>query len=390
MASTNTNYSAPPPGTPPNGGRKRNQFHEYWSRVTEGLAIDQLWGQMKADAQSTYSFYARDVDWQAMGTGRDWKRPLRIAWALFQAMLMKLTPARRVLLLIACVLLIIQPNFHFGNDQYSFELGGIGSAILFLLLALELADRVTMKRDLEIAREIQHWLVPERPPVVPGVDIAFATRPQNTVAGDYYDAFLRTAPQGNVGQSLIMVVADVAGKSVPAALLMATFQASIRALAARPGDLDELAHDLNRYACGHSLSGMRFTTAFIAEYDLASKRIRYINAGHNAPFLQRKSGAIVRLSDGGLPFGIDAMANYHAEPVSAEAGDLIVIFTDGLPEAVDASGQEYGEVRLQNRVEHFTTESAEAVLSSVMKDVDAYVGSARQHDDITCMAVRFL
>jgi phosphoserine phosphatase RsbU/P len=354
------------------------------------MAIDQLWGQVKADAQSTYSFYARDVDWQAMGTGRNWKRPLRIAWALFQAMLMKLTPARRVLLLIACVLLIIQPNFHFGNDQYSFELGGIGSAILFLLLALELADRVTMKRDLEIAREIQHWLVPERPPVVPNVDIAFATRPQNTVAGDYYDAFLRPGAEGDGGQSLLMVVADVAGKSVPAALLMATFQASIRALAARPGDLDELAKDLNRYACDHSLSGMRFTTAFIAEYGVTSHRIRYINAGHNPPFLRRASGSLVRLSEGGLPFGIDTTANYHSEPVSVEPGDLLVIFTDGLPEAVDSSGSEYGEVRLQNRIEHFTTESAAAVLAAVMTDVDAYVAAARQHDDITCMAVRFL
>lgn len=385
MTATSTNYPPPPPG-----GRKRNQLHEYWARVTEGMAIDQLWGQMKADAQSTYSFYARDVDWQAMGTGRNWKRPLRIAWALFQAMLMKLTPARRVLLLVACLLLVIQPYFHFGNDQSSFNLGGVGSAILFLLLALELADRVTMKRDLEIAREIQHWLVPERPPVAPGVDIAFATRPQNTVAGDYYDAFLRAGPEGSGGQSLVMVVADVAGKSVPAALLMATFQASIRALAARPGDLDELARDLNRYACDHSLSGMRFTTAFIAEYDLTSRRIRYINAGHNPPFWRRSSGVMERLSAGGLPFGIDATADYPSAAVLVAAGDLLVIFTDGLPEAVDSSGHEYGEVRLQNRVEHFTAESAAAVLSAVMADVDAYVGAARQHDDITCLAARFL
>lgn len=358
--------------------------------MTEGLAIDQLWGQMKADARSTYSFYARDVDWQAMGTGKNWKRPFRIAWALFQAMLMKLTPARRVLLLIACALMIIDFQFRFGSQQYLFDLGGFGTVILFLLLALELANRVTMKRDLEIAREIQHWLVPEHPPVVPGVDLAFATCPQNTVAGDYYDAFLRAGPEGHAGQSLLMVVADVAGKSVPAALLMATFQASIHALAARPGNLDELARDLNRYACDHSLSGMRFTTAFIAEYDASSRRIGYINAGHNPPFLRRASGAVVRLSEGTVPFGIDAAADYHSEPIAIEPGDLLVIFTDGLPEAVNTAGEEYGEVRLQNRVEHFTNEPAAAVLAAVMADVDAYVGPARQHDDITCMAVRFL
>ncbi|HEV2305862.1 MAG TPA: PP2C family protein-serine/threonine phosphatase [Candidatus Acidoferrales bacterium] len=386
MASPGTTYSAPPP----NRGQKQNRFREYWERVTEGLQVDQLWGQMKADARSTYSFYAHDVDWESIKQGKRWKRVFRAVWALFQAMLMKLTPARRVLLLIACVLLIFQPEFRFGNDQYSFTLGGVGSAILFLLLALELADRVTMKRDLEIAREIQHWLVPERPPVVLGVDIAFASRPQNTVAGDYYDAFLRGGPEVTARPPLLMVVADVAGKSVPAALLMATFQASIHSLAARPGSLDELAGDLNRYACGHSLAGMRFTTAFIAEYDSPSRQMRYVNAGHNPPFLRRASGEVVRLGDGGVPFGIDAAAQYHSIPVVIGAGDLLAIFTDGLPEAVDGSGDEYGESRLQNRVEHFTSESAAVVLASLMADVDRYVGPARQHDDITCMAVRFL
>lgn len=390
MASTGTSYPPPPAGGSQQGGKKHGQLRDYWARVTEGLAIEQLWGQMKADAQTTYSFYARDIDWESINKGKRWKRAFRIAWAFFQAMLMKLTPARRVVLLIACVLLILDFHFQLGNQEYYFDLGGLGTLLLFLLLALELADRVTMKRDLEIAREIQHWLVPEKPPVVPGVDLAFATRPQNTVAGDYYDAFLRAGPEGDAGQSLLMVVADVAGKSVPAALLMATFQASIRALAARPGNLDELARDLNRYACGHSLSGMRFTTAFIAEYDPSSRHIRYINAGHNPPFLRRSSGQIARLEEGTVPFGIDSAAEYHSFAVSVDAADLLVIFTDGLPEAVDNSGREYGEVRLQDRIEHFTTEPSATMLASVMADVDAYVGTARQHDDITCMVVRFL
>jgi len=386
MSSPETADSAPIGRRP----RRRSALRNYWQRVTEGLAVQQLWGQMKADARATYSFYSHDVDWEAMGTGRHWKRPFRIAWALFQAMLMKLTPARRVVLLIACVLLIVDLKFRFGNEQYSFAMSGVGSLILFLLLALELADRVTMKRDLEIAREIQHWLVPEHPPAVPGVDIAFATRPQNTVAGDYYDAFLRPCPEGHAGQSLLMVVADVAGKSVPAALLMATFQASIHSLASRPGSLDELARGLNHYACGHSLAGMRFTTALLADYDPSSKCLRYVNAGHNAPFLRRASGAIERLSEGGMPFGIDSSTNYRSEAVTIETGDLLVIFTDGLAEAVNDAGEEYDESRIQVSVETFAHESAASVLSILMGAVDTFVGPARQHDDITCMTVRFL
>jgi len=232
--------------------------------------------------------------------------------------------------------------------------------------------------------------VPDHPPAVPGVDIAFATRPQNTVAGDYYDAFLRSGPEGHAGQSLLLVVADVAGKSVPAAILMATFQASIHSLAARPGSLDGLARDLNHYACDHSLSGMRFTTAFLAEYDPSSRRLGYINAGHNAPFLRRASGVMERLSEGGVPFGIDASADYHSQAVEIGPGDLLVIFTDGLPEAVNTADVEYGEERIEQRVATLVHESAALVLSVLMSDVDAYVGPARQHDDITCMAVRFL
>ncbi|MFZ0464303.1 MAG: PP2C family protein-serine/threonine phosphatase [Candidatus Acidiferrales bacterium] len=386
MATPGTTEAVPPGNRPP----PKNSLRDYWERVTDGLKVQQLWGQMKADARSTYSFYAHDVDWESINKSKRWKRWFRVAWALFQAMLMKLTPARRVLLLVACVFLILDFRFNFGGQQYTLDFGGFGTLILFILLALELADRVTMKRDLQIAREIQNWLVPDHAPSVPGVDIAFATRPQNTVAGDYYDAFLRAGPEGRADQSLLLVVADVAGKSVPAALLMATFQASLQSLAARPGSLDELARDLDHYACAHSLYGMRFTTAFLAEYDLSAHRIRYVNAGHNAPFLRRPSGAIERLGEGGMPFGIDASAEYRSQAVAIEPGDILVIFTDGMPEAVDTTGAEYGEARLEQRVATFTNESAAAVLSVLMGDVDSYVGPAHQHDDITCMAVRFL
>lgn len=386
MAAPGPAYSAPQGNRP----HKSNQVRNFWQRVTEGRKFDQLWGQIRSDAVATYSFYSHDVDWEAMGTGRHWTRPFRIAWALFVAMLMKLTPARRVLLLIACVLLIFRPDFRWGaGSEIDLNFGGVGALILFLLLALELADRVTMKRDLEIARDIQRWLVPDKPPVVPGVDIAFATRPQNTVAGDYYDAFLRPGPEGAASEALLMVVADVAGKSVPAALLMATFQASVHSLAARPGSLDELAQGLNHYACDHSLLGMRFTTAFLTEWDPAARELHYINAGHNAPFLRRASGAIERLADGGLPFGIKSDADYRARAIKLGAGDLLVIFTDGLAEAVNAVGEEYGEPRLETRVASFKDEAASAVLSALMGDVDGFVGPARQHDDITCLAARF-
>lgn len=386
-----SNPSMSPPLAGRDAGRKARSF---WQRVTEGLEVQQLWGQFVAEAKASYGLYSKDVDWDEIKRERrKIKRFFRSAWALFQAMLMKLSPARRVLLLIALVLLVVQPEFQWGQrGEASFRLGGIGALILFLLLALELADRVTMKRDLEIAREIQQWLVPGQPPFVPGFDIAFATRPQNTVAGDYYDAFLRPGDSGK--PSLLVAVADVAGKSVPAALLMATFQAGLRALSATPESLEEIAVGLDRYARAHSLGGLRFTTAFLAEIDPETCEMRYVNAGHNSPILRRLTGQIERLSDGGLPFGLPLQAEQKSPRIPGVVrlgvGDVLFIFTDGVVEAVDGKGQEFDEARLLPIIQSAPPESAADTLRRVMAQVNAFVGEARQHDDITCFVLRVI
>jgi len=183
-------------------------------------------------------------------------------------------------------------------------------------------------------------------------------------------------------------MADVAGKSVPAALLMATFQASLRALAALPGSLLDLVVGLNRYACAHSLGGLRFTTVFLAELDGPTGSMEYVNAGHNAPILGRASGSFERLAVGGLPLGIEGAAEYRSGRVTLDGGDLLVVFTDGLVEAVNRLGAEYGEERLLARLRSAPGGSADAVLEALMTDVNRFVGETPQHDDITCLVLR--
>jgi sigma-B regulation protein RsbU (phosphoserine phosphatase) len=371
----------------------RRRVGDFWQRVTEGQAMGELWGQFKTEARATYGLYSKDVDWDAISREKKkWKRLFLSAWALFQAMLMKLSPARRVLLLVAVVMLIFNPEVRWSGGEFSVQLAPIGGLILFLLLALELADRVTMKRDLEIAREIQQWLVPDHAPLVEGMDLAFATRPQNTVAGDYYDAFVRPAVDGRAAAPLMVAVADVAGKSVPAAMLMATFQASLHALAATAESLDEIVAGLNRYASAHSLEGRRFTTAFLAEIDPATREMRYVNAGHNDPVLRHASGAIERLTTGGPPFGMPPLSNkeisYQSGRVRLEPGDLLFIFTDGVIEAVNETNQEFSEARLLGELMAAPKETASETLKRVMAAVNAFVGPARQHDDITCLVLR--
>ena len=367
-----------------------NPVQTFWRRVSDGIEIQQLWAQFHAEARASYRLYSEEIQNTPQQGG---PRPLRIIRRLFWAMMMKLSPGRRVLFLIA-LLCLASSSCSFRYEQNEVQMQGLaflGGIALLILLALELADRVMMKRDLEIAREIQNWLMPAAPPVVPGVDIAFASRPANTVAGDYYDAFFRPAAgdsERTAPERLLLVVADVVGKSVPAALLMATLQASLRTLAELPTSLQELVERLNQYVCAQNVGGLRFTTAFLAELEPATGRLTYVNAGHNWPVLRRSSGAIERLEIGGLPLGIMAEARYECGTTSLAASDLLLIFTDGLVEAEDQKEQEFGELRMLGILNAAFGKSAADVLHQLMASVDAFVGLARPHDDITCMVLR--
>jgi sigma-B regulation protein RsbU (phosphoserine phosphatase) len=258
----------------------------------------------------------------------------------------------------------------------------LGGLAILLVLVLETADRVVMKRDLEIAREIQHWLVPSEPPAVPGLDIDFVTRPANTVAGDYYDVI----PRAEAGKYLV-AVADVAGKSMPAALLMATFQASLKTLSVASPSLLDLVHGLNRYACDHSISGSRFTTAFVAEYDSTTRVLTYVNAGHNPPLLLRGI-EVMKLNEGGVPLGILPNAPYESGQVQLHSGDLLAIYTDGVVEAENVSGQEFGENLMINSLRSVPGGTARLVVKQLMINIEGFVATAPQHDDITCLVLR--
>jgi phosphoserine phosphatase RsbU/P len=358
------------------------RLEDFWERVSEGRAVDDLWSQFAADARSTYGFYGKDVDWDEISKLPRWKRPLRIAIQFFWALMNKLSPARRVLLLLALVFLFFSGVKVQGRENFNYEL--FAALFLLLLLSLELADKVIMKRDLEIAREIQTWLVPSEAPVIPGAEVAFWTRAQNSVAGDYYDAFYPTA-DGAAGGKLMLVMADVAGKSVPAALLMATLQASLRTIASEGVQLQQLAERLNRYACATSLGGQRFTTAVLGEYDPATRTFSYVNAGHNSPVIRHKDGGTLRLESGGLPLGITAEAQFVASTIQLQECDTLVLFTDGVVEAFNASGEEFSDARWINIIRTMPVMPASDTLKYLLKNVEDFVGATRQSDDITCL-----
>jgi len=385
--------TAPPP---PVNSKTTSKGPGTWNQISEGREWDDLLKQFTADARASYGFYGKDVDWEEIKRLPRWRRPFRIAKGFFWALVMKLSPARRVMLFAGLVMLVISsPKFPVTrNFAFDVNLDTVAALLFLLLLSLELADKVTMKRDLEIAREIQSWLVPSKPPVVAGGNIAFHTRPQNSVAGDYYDAFypLNDAAEGG---KLFLVIADVAGKSVPAALLMATFQASLHTVARNGVPLSELVFRLNRYACAHSLDGMRFTTAVLAEFDPKTRRLDYINAGHNAPVVRRHianaangNAGVERLEVGGMPFGISLDAQYQMGTVELGSQDALILFTDGVVEAFNDKGQEFTDAQWIAAIHALPDWDAPRSLQFLLQRVDQFVGVTKQFDDITCLVLR--
>jgi hypothetical protein len=369
------------------------RMHNFWRRVTEGLELTQLWSQFRTEARASYRLYSRDVAAKMpVDLSRRGHR-LHIVKEFFWAVLEKLSPARRVLLLAALVMLVF-PSSGFsyrGQDHefhiLEFDLHFWGGLLMFVLLMLEIADRVVMKRDLQIAREIQTWLLPGAPPQIPGISVAYATRPANTVAGDYYDVFPRPG-RTNEENRVMLAVADVAGKSIPAAMLMATFQASLKTLSTARVALPELVANMNKYACSNSQGGLRFTTAFLSEYDPARRVFTYINAGHNNPILRRSNGLIERLDVGGLPIGIQSEAKYESASVALAPGDWLIIFTDGLVEAENVHQDEYGEPRLLGAIAAGAASTPAEMLDRLMAELDLFVGNTPQHDDVTCLLVK--
>ena len=381
---------APQPGQPATFGMR---LHRFWRRVTDGLEVSQLWSQFESEARTSYRLYSKDVEAKTPDGLTHGGRNLHVVKEFFWAVFEKLSPARRVLLLLALILLVLPSGgFNYQDAHHEVHVGEFdlhfwAGLLLLLLLILEIADRVVMKRDLQIAREIQTWLLPGVPPQIPGLAIAYATRPANTVAGDYYDVFPRPGST-NEDNRVVLAVADVAGKSIPAAMLMATFQASLKTLSTAHVALPELASNMNRYACGNSQGGLRFTTAFLAEYDPIRRTVDYINAGHNNPILRRASGQIERLDVGGLPFGILPEAQYQSATVTLAPGDWLIIFTDGVVEAENFRQQEFGEVRLFGAIEAEKSTTPADMLKRLMADLDLFVGNTPQHDDVTCMLLK--
>ncbi len=240
------------------------------------------------------------------------------------------------------------------------------------------------KKDLEQAAVIQRGLLPGEPPKVPGLDLAGYNAACRTVGGDYYDFFVR--PDGRVA----IVVADVAGKGMPAAMLMSSLQARIQVLAEEDMDLAVLVARLNR-TVSMKCPANRFITLFMAVVDPKSGDVTFCNAGHNPPLLVRSTGEVEPLEGGGLILGIVPQAAYSEKSVRMNPGDALVLYSDGVTEAAPiGSNDEYGEDRLGKLVSANLSLSADDLIVRINEDVFEFAQGAPPADDVTLLIARRL
>jgi serine phosphatase RsbU (regulator of sigma subunit) len=343
------------------------------------------------ETSDTLRFFMREVNFNALVELPWYKRYAVGAWKVFLAMAYRLNPPRRVLFAVGVPLLffgwiryifsVVQQLF--GGQVMSYRWDDLllfGGTLVLALLLLELRDKLSLKGDLEIARQIQFGLLPFEPFQKQGVAIRASMRPANTIGGDYFDVIELGADR------LALAIGDVAGKGMPAALLMALVQGSLRTLITAGLRGPALVAKLNAHLCAN-IPPNRLVTFFYAELDLATGHLSYVNAGHNPPFLTRARGGIERLSATGIALGISADAPFTDERTVLEPGDRLLLYTDGFTEAENPHDDPYGEARLTTFLENGRRRADEDLLRGLTADVLAFCNGIRPADDMTALVV---
>lgn len=253
-------------------------------------------------------------------------------------------------------------------------------------IATEAAQKERLNRELEIAREVQERLFPQELPQIQGLDYYGACRPALGVGGDYYD-FLEL-PENKFG----IAIGDVSGKGIGASLMMASLQASLRGQAIHCGsDLAALMKHVNTLVYEASTSN-RYATFFYAQFDIKTRKLIYVNAGHNPPMLLRKSGEefeVIRLEEGGAVVGMlpTMFVNYSQGEIEMQSGDLLVGFTDGISEAMNPQEEEWEEARMLEELKKVYGLPADRILPHIVAEADKFADGAKQHDDMTMIIV---
>jgi sigma-B regulation protein RsbU (phosphoserine phosphatase) len=381
---------------------KAPSFFEVYTRGLTQADVERLFTR---DTPEAYRFFARNLDLEKLATEPWYRRWAIHARLFFVAFTMRLSPARRVLYafgLAASLLGMIQlfrgfapvrlllfpftislPLPHWTDGASALAIGFLAANLLILM---EVADRLSLKGDLEIARDIQLAMLPGGIHEAGDAVTCGLTRPANTVGGDFYD--ILQVPDGR----LVLALGDVAGKGTPAALLMALLLAMLRTLVDEGLESSRLVARLNVQIARHSPAS-RFITLFYGLYDPRDGSLQYVNAGHLPPFIRRKDGRFERLEGNGLALGMFDRATYDAHRVVIESSDVLVLFSDGITEAEDRSGRAFEEAGIEQVVTQWAGEvpaarNPQTLAQAILAAVEAHAGDSRLADDLTVLVLK--
>jgi len=384
-----------------------SKAREFFATYTQDLNAEDLGKLFTRETPEAYRFFARGVNTAEL-EGLAWhRRAVKYVQAFFLAFTMRLSPARRAMYGIALltsviglvklfegfgILTIRLPIALFlmrvGVPAPLFANGTLwlltGFLLLNLLVLLEVADRLSLKRDLEVAREIQRAMLPEGTWSGPGVEAFGLTQPANTVGGDFYDILPR--PDGTV----LLALGDVAGKASPAALLMALLLAILRTLVDEDMPLPALVRRLNLQVGRHAPAS-RFITLFLASFDPATGELTFVNAGQTPPLLRKPDGTVIRLNTGGVALGLFEGSTYEQGHIHLGPGDALIMYSDGITEAESPDGTPFDEAGLERTLAlhagAYGTSAAADLGQAVFSAVERHRRDQRLSDDLTVLVV---
>jgi len=358
-----------------------------WFRRAEGFVRDYTAGVgagefrrlFDRDATRAFEVVTREhVGEEPQGWFRRWFHRAKI---LFLGLSFKLTPPRRVLfaLCIVAAVLALQNANAISAESGQFALFHvIAVAGLVFLIVLELADRIVVRDELEVARELQRELLPPHPPVIEGWDVAFSYRTANTIGGDYYD-FVRL----DDGR-LALVIGDASGHGIAAGLLMAIASSALKLALDVDRSPAAVARFVNRALC-RSGGSRAFMTLFFGILNPDTGHLEFVNAGHPYPLLRHADGEIVELGEGGLPLGIRQELSSPTGEVVVEPGDRLLLITDGIVETLDPDGADYGYDRVRRALGHGGTSGQ--IHDRIVREMVSFQGDAQAHDDRSLVVI---
>jgi phosphoserine phosphatase RsbU/P len=351
------------------------EFFETYTRDLNSADFKRLF---TLETPEAYRFFARSIDEDALARLPWHARLTQRMRQFFVAFTSRLSPARRAIYGIAVVCTLFGLLRLWPNDTFWVMFGFL---LLNFLVMLEVADRLTLKRDLEIAREIQLAMLPREMVTGGGLEAYGFTRPANTVGGDFYDVL--PMPDGR----LVIGLGDVAGKGSPAALLMALTLAILRTLVDEGMSPVALMERLNAQVWRHA-PGSRFVTLCLAVFDPTTGALTYVNAGQTPPLIRRANGSTDRLSDGGVALGMFDLATYSASINDLQPGDILVFYSDGITEAEDRTGVPFDESGLLRVMGQHWWQDAATLGKAIVKAVEDHAVDTRLADDLTVLAIR--